>query len=123
MDARTRSFIGASFRSVWSLELLVQLRGDPGRAFTGDELVAALRASDAVVARGTGELIAAGLIVVEAEGRVRYGPGSAELSRCVDEAVAAYRSKPDAVRRLIVAGASCDLAAFADAFRLKGDKE
>ena len=123
MDPKTRSFIGASFRSVWSLELLLQLRSAPDRAFTEAELVAALRASEAVVARGADELIAAGLIVEESGGRLRYGPGSAELARCVDDAVALYRSKPDAVRRLIVAGASRDLAAFADAFRLKGDRE
>jgi hypothetical protein len=122
MDQKTRSFIGASFRSVWSLELLIQLRGEPERAFQESELVALLRASDAVVARGKDELLAAGLIVEEADGGVRYAPGSAELARCVDDAVALYRSKPDAVRRLIVVGASRDLAAFADAFRLKGDR-
>lgn len=123
MDSKTRSFIGASFRSVWSLELLIQLREEPERAFKEGELVALLRASEAVVARGSDELLAAGLIVEEADGRVRYAPGSPELAKCVDEAVAAYRLKPDAVRRLIVVGGSRDLAAFADAFRLKGDRE
>lgn len=122
MDQKTRSFLGASFRSVWTLELLLQLRSDPDHAFPKSELVAQLRASEAVVARGSAELLAAGLIVEEADGQVRYAPGSAELAKCVDDAVALYRSKPDAVRRLIVAGASRDLAAFADAFRLKGDK-
>jgi len=123
MNRKIRSFIVTSFRSVWTLELLLELRTDRQRAFAPDELVSTLRASDAVVARGTAELLAAGLILEEDGGRVRYAPGSRDMEQSVEEVVSLYRSKPDAVRRTIVAGAASDLTAFADAFRLKGERE
>ena len=44
-------FIRSSFRSVWSLELLLLLKRER-RTWTHAELVAALRASDLIVGQG-----------------------------------------------------------------------
>src|SRR5690348_10866584 len=50
------SFIGTSFRSVWALELLKYLAENPGTYHTSDELIAVLRASEAVVSQSVQNL-------------------------------------------------------------------
>jgi hypothetical protein len=114
-------FVTSTFRSVWSLELVLYLRQSAHKAFSATELVAALRASDAVVSKGIDGLLAAGLIVEEGEGKVRYAPVSSDLDRVVEKTEQLYKVRPDAVRRLIVRGSTGGLAAFADAFKLRGD--
>jgi hypothetical protein len=114
-------FIESTFRSVWALELLLHLRRSPDQAFTSDDLVAALRASDAVISQGIRNLVAAGLIVEDDEGRVRYGPASSDLEGNVKAAENLYRVRPDAVRRFIVDARTRGLAAFSDAFKIRGD--
>ena len=123
MDGQVRSFVRDSFPSVWALELLLLLSEDTERTFGRAELVAALRASDAVIAKCGDALLAAGLIVEDGPDRLRYAPASHEMGNLVDGARALYRSRPDAVRRLIVSRSSEGLDAFADAFRLRKDPE
>ena len=115
------SFIRATFRSVWALELLCFLRQDPGRSLSHAEMVAGLRGSDLVVTQSVHALTAAGLVLAEADGSARYRPASEELDRLVESAAALYSKSPDAVRRTIAAAASPAIAAFADAFRLRKD--
>lgn len=114
-------FITSSFQSVWSLELLLHLRGAPDRQFTRADLVAALRASDEVVSTSLQGLIAAGLIVEDEQHRVRFLPVSEELETHVAAVEKLYRVKPDAVRRVIIHGADARSSAFADAFKLRRD--
>lgn len=113
------SFIGTSFRSVWALELLKYLAENPGTYHTSDELIAVLRASEAVVSQSVQNLAVAGLAVVDEAGSVAYheGPHAA----LVQAAIALYARSPDKVRRLIVAQCTPGVAAFADAFRLRKD--
>lgn len=121
-QAAIERFISSTFRSVWDLELLLELRRAPDQSQSKDTLVSTLRASDIVVAKGMDTLLAAGLIAIEGDGSIRFAPASRELADMVAGAVELYRSKPDTVRRHIVRGSSSGLAAFSDAFRLKGDK-
>lgn len=123
MDGPIRSFLTSAFPSVWALELMLLLREHPGRAFTRAELVAMLRASEAVIHRSGDALVAAGLVVEEGKDGLRYAAASQELAALVDRTGELYRSRPDAVRRLIVGGAPSGLDAFADAFRLRKDSE
>jgi len=123
MDAQVRTFVRDTFPSVWALELLLLLSDRAERTFARDELVATLRASDAVIGKSGEALIAAGLVVEDGPDRLRYAPSSRELDDLVGEARALYRSRPDAVRRLIVGRASGGLDAFADAFRLRKEGE
>jgi biotin operon repressor len=120
MDPQVRSFIGSTFRSVWALELLLHLKAQGGRVTTADELVSALRASDTVVATALGALLAAGLAVEHGGKGYSYAPASASLAEMVSETELLYRSRPDLVRRIIVAASASQLSAFSDAFRLKG---
>jgi len=116
------TFIGASFRSVWALELLCTLRRHPGESRSAEQLVDSLRASDLVVRTSLSELVAAGLVSVDGAGHATYAPASAELDRLAGLAEQHYAKSPDAVRRIIVKAANPGLTAFSDAFRLGGDK-
>lgn len=115
------SFIGSSFRSVWALELLKYLAENPDTYHSAEELIAALRASEAVVSQSVHNLEAVGLAVVDDEGRVAYHEGSSESAGRVAAAIALYARSPDKVRRLIIAQSSPGVTAFANAFRLRKD--
>lgn len=119
-QSHIESFIGNSFRSVWALDVLQFLVANPGSSFTPEQLITALRVSDAVVSQSVENLSAAGLAVVNNEGRIAH-EGNAEQARIVREALDFYRKSPDKVRRLIVAQASPGATAFADAFKLRKD--
>jgi hypothetical protein len=115
------SFIAATFRSVWALELLCFLRQDRERSLSHAEMVAGLRGSDLVVSQSVDSLTAAGLVLAEEDGSARYCPASDDLDGLVEAATALYAKSPDAVRRTIVAAANPAITAFADAFRLRKD--
>lgn len=120
-NAETVGFIRDSFRSVWSLELLLLLKSEPDRSWTQSDLVDHLRSSELVVQQSVSSLIAGGLLLPEEDGSVRYGPASKDIARLADAAERLYQRKPDAVRRLIVSSSIDQIAAFADAFRLRKD--
>jgi len=114
-------FIRTSFRSVWSLELLLHLKRNADRAWTSAELVADLRGSELIVTQSRTVLVTAGLAIVDDQGRVQYRPASAALQLLVEQAEEMYSRSPDAVRRLIITGVHSSLSAFADAFRWQKD--
>lgn len=115
------TFIRTTFRSVWSLELLIFLRQHKDRHLSHEEMVAGLRGSDLVVAQSVDTLLAAGLIVIDEEGAARYSPANDQIDRLSQRAESLYAKSPDAVRRMIVAASNASLTAFADAFRLRKD--
>jgi biotin operon repressor len=112
-------FIGATFRSVWALELLLLVRQEP-RAWSREELISTLRASELVVNKAIAELEAAGLLGVEDDG-ARFMPVSDEIARHVKAVEKLYLARPDAVRRAIVSTTASGATAFADAFKLRKD--
>lgn len=112
------SFIRSTFRSVWALELLCFLKKHRDRAWPQRELVVALRGSDLVVSQSVESLLAAGLVVVEPGDLVRYQPTSDAVDSLASAAEALYATRPDSVRRMIVAQSSSGLSSFADAFKL-----
>mgnify|MGYP003578419952 CR=1 FL=1 len=116
------SFIRSTFRSVWTLELLLYLKERKDRAWRRTELVQGLRASDSIISNGTDSLLAAGLIIIEDDGAARYRPVSADIEALAHDTETLYGQRPDAVRRLIVdPAADGGVTAFADAFRLRRD--
>ena len=119
--AHIESFIANSFRSVWALDLLKYLAANPGKFYSSEELIAVLRASDAVVSQSVENLSVAGLAVVDGEDRVALHEGSAEQAALVRGAIDFYGRSPDKVRRLIVAQSNPGVTAFADAFKLRKD--
>lgn len=119
MNSDLIEFVETSFGSVWSLELLLLLFRDPRRNWNSDELVHELRSSEVVVDQGIERLLAAGLVLAETDGSVRYGPASAEQRELVAQLEEEYRKTPAAIRRLILQNPMDKLRTFADAFRLK----
>lgn len=115
------AFLRAHFNSVWALEMLLFLKDHADTAWTGDQLVQALRTSQTIVANSLGSLVAGGLVATERKGEVRYAPASDSLGRMVDATQTLYAKKPDAVRRIIVSSAATGLSAFANSFRLRND--
>ena len=120
LSPKVTRFIQSSFRSVWSLELLLLLKRDP-RAWSQDEIVNAMRASQLVVSQALESLVAAGLVTVGEDGRALYTPISEDDAKLIEETEALFVQRPDTIRRLIVAASSPGLTAFADAFRLGRD--
>ena len=120
LSPKVTRFIQSSFRSVWSLELLLLLRRDP-RPWSQDEIVNAMRASQLVVSQALESLVAAGLVTVGEDGRALYTTISEDDAKLIEETEALFAQRPDTIRRLIVAASSPGLTAFADAFRLGRD--
>ncbi|MEO8175753.1 MAG: hypothetical protein ABI626_03745 [Sphingomicrobium sp.] len=120
-DDKTLQFVGASFPSIWALELLLTLKHDRAPA-TRVQLVETLRASGLVVAKAIDALVAAGLASVEGD-TVQYLPVNREIEAAVERVELLYRSRPNAVRRAIVASSMRNATAFADAFKLRRDTD
>lgn len=110
-------FVASSFQSIWALELLLILKRETGPCST-DELVVTMRASRSVVDKALESLAAAGLVEIDGS-YASYMPHTPDDATLVDETERVYGSRPDRVRRLIVASSYKGLAAFSDAFRLK----
>lgn len=113
------AFIQASFRSVWSLELLLVLFRTRPQGWSRAELVDELRSSEAVVSQSVDALVAAGLVLVDSHGRVTYRSTGPAEDALVGELEDLYRRKPTAVRRAIVQTSSDKLQTFADAFKVR----
>jgi hypothetical protein len=114
------SFIGSSFRSIWSLDLVQFLNARPGSSYSKEELIAALRASDSVISQSIASLAAVGLVLVDQD-RIRLHIADARSKELIESAIQLYAKSPDKVRRLIISAASPGITAFADAFRLRKD--
>jgi len=114
-------FVAASFPSVWALELLLALKRER-RPWSREELVATLRASELVVSRALEALAAAGLASFEDGGAI-YLPVNADVDRLVEQVEQTYRTRPNAVRRTIIAASASSATAFADAFKLRRDRD
>lgn len=118
-DDEVASFIRSTFRSVWSLELLLHLKRNREAAWSREDLVRALRASELIVAQSLETLVAAGLVSVDQQEHAQYLPASVDLDRLMEGSEALYARSPDMVRRMIVASVNEGLTAFADAFKLR----
>jgi hypothetical protein len=117
LDEDLLSFVRASVRSTWALELLLLLRKQAPRTFGVDELVLALRATPALVSTCLEQLQAAGLAVREESGRSRYAPAAPALDQLTAQLEQAYAERPFAVINAIAASPNDRLKNFSDAFR------
>lgn len=120
MNSDLIEMVEYSFGSVWALELLLLLHRNPDRAWRHEELVRELRSSDVVVAESVNRLVVSGLVLMDGD-LVRYGPVSPQQEVLVGQLDIEYRTKPAAIRRMIVQGPAQKLKSFSDAFKLKPD--
>jgi predicted transcriptional regulator len=111
-------FAGASFRSVWALELLLALRRARDRSWSAGDIIKELRSSRVVVTEALNNLMAAGFVVQEDNGDYRYG-AAGQMEAMIDELERLYAIKPIAVMRKIVNSPNTKLQILSDAFRIK----
>ena len=111
------SFIRASIRSTWAIELLLLMRKQAPQAFAPEELVRALRSSDSLIDTCLEQLQQAGLVIRDDAGGWRYGPAAPALDQLTAELESAYAERPVAVINAIMTTPSDRLKSFADAFR------
>lgn len=111
------SFIRASIRSTWALELLLLMRKQSPRASSPDELVLTLRATPTLVSTCLDQLQTAGLLVRDENGTWRYAPAASALDQLVAQLEGAYAERPVTIINAIMATPTDRLRSFADAFR------
>jgi len=111
-------FAGASFRSVWALELLLALRRVRERSWSPSEMIKELRSSRVVVIEALNNLIVAGLVIEEDGGGYRYA-GAGGVDDMVGELQHLYELKPTLVMKKIVTSSNSKLQILSDAFRIK----
>ncbi len=119
LDEDLQTFVRATIRTVWSLELLLLIRADRSRAWTEAELVRDLRASKTSVDQALAAFDTAGLIVRDQSSAIAYSPVTPLLDQMCDRLETVYRERPMAVVSAIMAAPDERLRTFADAFRLK----
>ena len=120
-DEDVLQFIAASLPSVWALEVLLTLKADR-RSWSRDDLISTLRASEVVVSKAIDALVAAGLASIGDDG-VSYLPVNRQVEDCVERVEQLYRTKANVVRRVIIAANAGGMTAFANAFRLRKDRD
>ena len=112
-------FAAGLFKSVWALELLLALRRGGDRSWLAEELIKELRSSRVVVVEALSNLVVAGLVVQEEDGRFRYHVGSSGIDEMIGELEALYATKPTVVMREIVTTPNLKLKILSDAFKIK----
>ena len=120
-EAEILEFAGASFRSVWALELLLMLRRTRDRNWGAAEILKELRSSQVAVVEALNNLIAAGLVVADEDERYRYN-ATGRLEEAVGALAQLYALKPAVVMRQIVNSPNnATLQILSDAFRIKDE--
>jgi hypothetical protein len=114
-----RAFIHAHIHSVEQLEVLLLLRRERARSFTGKEIANELRIHPDSAEQRLSDLEDRGLAGRDGE-RFSYAPANGELERCVNGLAAAYADARVSVIQTIFSKPQDPLKNFADAFKLKG---
>ena len=120
-DEETLRFIAAGFPSVWALELLLALKRAGGQC-TRSDLIGTLRASELVVAKALDGLEAAGFVSVEGD-LATFLPANRGVAALIDRSEELYRRRPNTVCRAIVSARTGSATAFAEAFKLRKDRD
>lgn len=121
-----RRFIAGNISSVAQLEVLLLLREHRQREWTASEISRALYAAESGMAEQLNDLVSKGLAyVTHAPGSYfRYRPAEEDdLDRAVGSLTQVYKERRVAVIALIYSEPIDKARSFADAFRIRKDKE
>lgn len=122
----TKRFLEANIDSLDQLEILRVLGEDPQREWRAIDLADAVQAAPQTIGTHLAVLQGRGLLSLQtrdAELFCRHGPANAELTERVESLLQVYRERPVTMIKLVYAAARDPLRTFADAFRLKKEKE
>ncbi|HEX8698786.1 MAG TPA: hypothetical protein VF815_08115 [Myxococcaceae bacterium] len=120
---RVQRFIATHIDSIEKLEVLLLLRTQADREWTARDISLELRIAETSAAMRLTDLTARRLVAQVGEGRYRYGPASAEDAQDVAELSATYSTRRVSVISFIFSKPLEKVRGFADAFRLKRDKD
>lgn len=126
LPENVRALIARAVPTIDALELLLQLVREPARSWTAAELSAGAPAGvrEPGVAAFLDTLRAQNLVEEREPARYVYHAGTPALQQAVAGLLTAYRERPVTLIRTIYAIAdSRAIQSFADAFKLKRDKE
>lgn len=115
-----KSFLGQRLSSLQHIEVVLLLRGDPGRSWTAPEVAAALGSAPETAAMRLFLLASGGLIAFEPSAipRYRYAGTDPATDSLLQELTEVFQSSPEALAAIIEAPRD-PLRSFADAFKLK----
>jgi len=117
------AFLQTTIGSIWALDLMLTLRRQPLAPWTAPALTAEMRANLQLVSDILRRFERAGLVAIVEPGRWIWRAASPELDRLADSAAAAYAHAPLRVTRAIADSSNRRIQQFADAFRLRQDKD
>ena len=121
-----RRFIASNIASVAQLEVLLLLRDDHDREWTSDEVSRKLYMAPGGIIRQLNDLVSKGLAYVThaPDTRFRYRPKPEdEVAAIIDRLANLYKERRVAVVSLIYSEPIDKARSFADAFRIRKDKE
>jgi hypothetical protein len=127
IPAEIKRFLAEDIESVRQLEVLLQLRETPSRAWTAQEVSESQRSSPAWAAQQLEDLRAKRLVDI-AEGPTgepayRYHPADAALATTVDEVAGLFARRKTTVVALIFGDPGGDpVRSLADAFRIRRER-
>ncbi len=120
LPADVQEFIGQNIQSIAQLEVLLLLRSDRSRAWTGDQVAKSLYISPQMAGGLLEEISRRGFIVSTGEG-VRFNP-SESVDRLIERLAQLYHERRVAVTTAIYSQPLSAAQSFADAFRLRKEK-
>ena len=115
-------FVHQFINRLETLDVLINLQGDPNRAWTKGEMSVQLRSSPSACATVLDRLVASGLAERRGESYV-YRPRSADLAERVARLIACNRERRTALITAIFARPSEAVRSFAEAFRIKKERD
>jgi DNA-binding IclR family transcriptional regulator len=120
-----RRLVESHIQSVAKLEVLLLLRQRPSERLTANQVAQTLYMQPSMMASLLVELVRSGLIEANEESppRYQYKPRSQELGSAMDELATLYQNRRVAVVGLIHSAPSDQMRKFADAFRIRKDKQ
>lgn len=120
---RVQRFISTHIDSIEKLEVLLLLRTQAEREWTAREVSLELRIAEMSAAARLADLSSRRLVMPLGDGKYRYGPASAEDAQDVTDLAATYSTRRVSVISFIFSKPLEKVRGFADAFRLKRDKD
>ncbi len=117
--AEVADFIHVSFKSVWSLELLLIMRRQNARAWTIADLNREMRATESLVKEIVADFVQSGLLMEASPGTFQYRPPTAAIERLVELSEKLYAERPIRVIEAVLNSPNNRVQIFAEAFRFR----
>jgi hypothetical protein len=119
---RVQRFLQTHIDSIEKLEVLLLLRAQASRTWTGAAVAQQLRIAEDSARRRLDDLCERALLACEQQDSFRYAPLASSDALAVDELAATYAQRRVSVISFIFSQPMDRIRSFADAFRLKKDR-